>query len=309
MATAGGGAHRSAAGSRMNTGKLAVLAAACLVWMNAHADISVRDDLGQTVTLAQPARRIVSLAPHVTEMLFAAGAGEYLVGTVAYSDYPEAAKRIPRVGGYTSLDLEAVVALRPDLIVAWKSGNAAHQLEKLRDLGFTVYVTEPRHIEDVPTNIERLGRLAGTDAAASSAATAFRARHDALRRRYGARPPVNVFYQIWDRPLMTVNGEHLISDVLRLCGGQNVFASLSVLAPKVDIEAVLATDPEIIVASGMGEARPEWLDDWRRWQRLKAVRNDNLFFVPPELLQRHTPRILDGAERLCAAFDQARARR
>lgn len=293
----------------MNVRKLIILVVACLTWMNAHADIGVQDDLGQTVTLAQPARRIVSLAPHVTEMLFAAGAGDYLVGTVSYSDYPEAAKRIPRVGGYTSLDLEAVVALRPDLIVAWKSGNAAHQLEKLRALGFAVYVTEPRNIEDVPSNIERLGLLVGTAPVAQKTATAFRARHDALRRRYGGRPPVNVFYQIWDRPLMTVNGEHLISDVLRLCGGHNVFASLPVLAPKVDTEAVLATDPEIIVASGMGEARPEWLDDWRRWQRLKAVRNDNLFFVPPELLQRHTPRILDGAERLCAAFDQARARR
>ena len=293
----------------MKIRKLVVLAAACLAWMNAHADISVRDDLGQTVTLAQPARRIVSLAPHATEMLFAAGAGDYLVGTVAYSDYPEAAKRIPRVGGYTSLDLEAVVALRPDLIVAWKSGNTAHQVERLRGLGFSVYVTEPRHIEDVPSNIERLGQLVGTAAVAQKAAAAFRARHDALRRRYGGRPLVNVFYQIWDRPLMTVNGEHLISNVLRLCGGRNVFASLSMLAPKVDIEAVLAADPEAIVASGMGEARPEWLDDWRRWQHLRAVRNDNLFFVPPELIQRHTPRILDGAERLCAAFDEARARR
>ncbi len=309
MATAGGGAHRGAAGGRMNAAKLILSVAACLTWMNVRADIGVQDDLGQTVTLAQPARRIVSLAPHATEMLFATGAGDYLVGTVAYSDYPEAAKRIPRVGGYTSLDLERIVALRPDLIVAWKSGNAAHQLEKLRALGFVVYVTEPRNIDDVPSNIERLGLLVGTTAAASSAAAAFRARHDALRRRYGGRPLVNVFYQIWDQPLMTVNGEHLISDVLRLCGGHNVFASLSVLAPKIDIEAVLAADPEVIVASGMGEARPEWLDDWRRWQRLKAVRNDNLFFVPPELLQRHTPRILDGAERLCAAFDQARARR
>ncbi|MBI3575975.1 MAG: ABC transporter substrate-binding protein, partial [Gammaproteobacteria bacterium] len=124
----------------MNATKLIISVVACLTWMSAHADISVQDDLGQTVTLAQPARRIVSLAPHVTEMLFAAGADNYLVGTVSYSDYPEAAKRIPRVGGYTSLDLEAVVALRPDLIVAWKSGNAAHQLEKLRALGFAVYV-------------------------------------------------------------------------------------------------------------------------------------------------------------------------
>ena len=275
----------------------------------AFAEVRVADDLGQTIALAQPARRIVSLAPHVTEMLFAAGAGDYLVGTVAYSDYPEAAKRIPRVGGYTNPDLEAVVGLRPDLIVAWKSGNRESQLDKLQGLGFTVYVTEPRHIEDVPSNIERLGVLAGPVTPAREAAAAFRARHDALRRRYGGRPPVNVFYQIWNQPLMTVNGEHLISDVLRLCGGRNVFTSLPVLAPKVDIEAVLAADPEIIVASGMGEARPEWLDDWRRWQRLTAVRNDNLFFVPPELLQRHTPRILDGAERLCAAFDQARARR
>lgn len=290
----------------MKMHKVALLAAACLAWMDVGADISVQDDPGQTVTLAQPARRIVSLAPHVTEMLFAAGAGDYLIGTVAYSDFPEAARRIPRVGGYTNIDLEAVVALRPHLIVAWKSGNPAHQIEKLRALGFAVYVTEPRHIEDVPHNIERLGLLAGTAGAASSAAAAFRARHDALRRRYGARPPVNVFYQIWDRPLMTVNGEHLISDVLRLCGGHNVFASLSVLAPKVDIEAVLAADPEVIVASGMGEARPEWLDDWRRWPRLRAARRGQLVFIHPDLIQRASPRLLDGAEQLCRALDDAR---
>lgn len=275
----------------------------------ALAEVRVADDLGQPIVLAQPAQRIVSLAPHVTEMLFAAGAGERVVGAVQYSDYPEAAQRIPRVGGYTSLDLEAVVALRPDLIVAWKSGNPAQQLEKLRGLGFAVYITEPRHIEEVPRDIERLGQLAGTAAVAHKAAAAFRARHEALRRRYGGRPSVDVFYQIWDRPLMTVNGEHLISDVLRLCGGRNVFASLPVLAPKVDVEAVLAADPEAIVASGMGEARPEWLDTWRRWPQLRAVRHNDLFFIPPDLIQRHTPRILDGAERLCTALERARARR
>ncbi len=282
---------------------------AALFAVPAFAEVRVTDDLGQTVVLAQSARRIVSLAPHVTEMLFAAGAGAHIVGAVQYSDYPEAAQRIPRVGGYTSLDLETIVALRPDLIVAWKSGNPAPQVEKLHELGFAVYVTEPRHIEDVPTDIERLGLLAGTAATAQKAAAAFRAHHDALRRRYAGRPPVDVFYQIWDRPLMTVNGEHLISDVLRLCGGRNVFASLPVLAPKVDAEAVLAADPEAIVASGMGEARPEWLGDWRRWPQLRAVRHDNLFFIPPDLIQRHTPRILDGAERLCAALEQARTRR
>lgn len=275
----------------------------------ALADVRVTDDIGQTVALVQPAKRIVSLAPHVTEMLYAAGAGAHIVGAVQYSDYPEAAKTLPRVGGYTNLDLEAVLALQPDLLVGWKSGNSTAQLEKLHALGLPLYVTEPRHIDSVPSNIERLGTLAGTSGAASQAAAAFRRRHEALRRRYSQRPPVDAFYQIWDRPLMTVNGEHLISDVLRLCGGRNVFGSLPVLAPKVDVEAVLAADPEVIAASGMGEARPEWLDDWRRWGRLRAVQHNNLFFVPPELIQRHTPRILDGAEQMCAAFEQARARR
>ena len=275
----------------------------------APAPTRVPDDAGATVVLAAPARRIVSLAPHVTELLYAAGAGGYVVGAVDYSDYPEAAKRIPRVGGYTGLDLEAIVALRPDLIIAWQSGNPPSQVERLRALGLAVYVSEPRHIEDVATNIERLGRLAGTADAALRAARAFRRRHEALRRRYAARPAVTVFYQIWDRPLMTVNGKQLISDVIHLCGGRNVFADLPILAPTVDVEAVLAADPEAIVASGAGASRPEWFDAWRRWPQLRAVRRDNLFVVPPDVLQRHGPRILDGAEHLCADLETARRRR
>jgi len=275
----------------------------------APAPTRVPDDAGATVVLAAPARRIVSLAPHVTELLYAAGAGGYVVGAVDYSDYPEAAKRIPRVGSYTGLDLEAIVALRPDLIIAWQSGNPPSQVERLRALGLAVYVSEPRHIEDVATNIERLGRLAGTADAALRAARAFRRRHEALRRRYAARPAVTVFYQIWDRPLMTVNGKQLISDVIHLCGGRNVFADLPILAPTVDVEAVLAADPEAIVASGAGAARPEWFDAWRRWPQLRAVRRDNLFVVPPDVLQRHGPRILDGAEHLCADLETARRRR
>ncbi len=151
--------------------------------------------------------------------------------------------------------------------------------------------------------------MAGSDAAGDAAAQAFRKRHAALAARYSARPPVRMFYEAWNRPLMTVNGEHLISDVIRLCAGDNVFAKLPVLAPVIDTEAVLATQPEVIVASGMGEARPEWLDDWRQWTKLPAVARGNLFFIPPDQIQRHTPRILDGAERLCGQLDEARARR
>lgn len=275
----------------------------------ARADIVVTDDAGATLRLKAPARRIVSLAPHVTETLFAAGAGPYLVGAVDYSDYPEAARKIPRVGGYAKLDLEAVAALKPDLAVGWASGNAPAHIEKLRALGIPVYLAQPERIDDVAANLERYGELAGTQATARTAADAFRTRLAELRTQYGTRPAVRTFYQIWKQPLMTVGGGQVISHVIQLCGGTNVFADLKPLAPKVTVEAVIAADPEVIVASGMGEARPEWLDDWRQWTGMSAVRRDNLYFIPPDLLQRHTPRLVDGAARLCAQLETARGKR
>lgn len=272
----------------------------------AAAELRLTDDAGRSVVLAAPAQRIVSLAPHVTELLFAAGAGSKVVGATQYSDYPDAAKKIPRVGGYTSVDMEAVVALKPDLVIAWKSGNRNQQYDRLEKLGIPVFVNEPRSLDDVVRAIETFGRIAATPREADEAARAFRARRDALAKQYAARPPVAVFYQIWNKPLMTINGQHLISDVMALCGGRNVFAGLPILAPTVTEEAVLAAAPEVIVASGMGESRPEWLDAWRRWSALPAVKGDNLYFIPPEILQRHTPRILDGAQKLCEQLEQAR---
>jgi iron complex transport system substrate-binding protein len=272
----------------------------------AAAELRLTDDAGRSVVLAAPAQRIVSLAPHVTELLFAAGAGSKVVGATQHSDYPEAAKKIPRVGGYTSVDMEAVVALKPDLVIVWKSGNRNQQYDRLEKLGIPVFVNEPRNLDDVARAIETFGRIVATPREADESARAFRARRDALAKQYAARPPVAVFYQVWNKPLMTINGQHLISDVMALCGGRNVFAGLPILAPTVTEEAVLAAAPEVIVASGMGESRPEWLDGWRRWAALPAVKGDNLYFIPPEILQRHTPRILDGAQKLCEQLDQAR---
>lgn len=280
-----------------------------LASFSVHAEIVVRDDTDATVRLAAPASRIVSLAPHVTETLFAAGAGAQIVGAVDFSDYPEAAKRVPRVGGYSRLDLEAIAALQPDLVVGWASGNAPTHIDKLKALGIPVYLAQPERIDDVAKNLERYGQLAGTRAAAQVAATAFRGRLQTLREKYGTRPKVRTFYQVWKQPLITVGGGQVISDVIGLCGGENVFADLKPLAPKVSVEAVLAADPEIIVASGMGEARPEWLDDWRQWHTLTAVKRDNLFFIPPDLIQRHTPRLVEGADRLCAYLETARGKR
>jgi len=276
----------------------------------AQAAITVRDDMGVEVRLTAPARRIVSLSPHGTELLFAAGAGEYIVGTVAHSDYPEAATRIPQVGTYVAFDLERIVALRPDLVVAWSSGNGkAEALERLTSFGIRVYSTEPRKLDDIATSLEKLGMLAGTPGTGNAAAQTFRARLARLRARYAQREPVSVFYQVWRGPLFTLGGPHIFSRVVEVCGGRNVFGELNTLALSVDLEAVLAADPQAIIASGMGEERPDWLDDWRQWPQLRAVHAGHLFFIPPNLLQRPTPRLLDGAERLCEALDRVRGER
>lgn len=277
--------------------------------LSARAEVVVKDDTGATVRLKEPARRIVALAPHIAESLYAAGGGERLVGTVDYSDYPPEAKKVPRVGGYSRVDLEAVAALKPDLVLAWQSGNNMPQIEKLKALGLTVHVSQPNRMEEVASQLEKLGQLAGSERIAQQAADTFRKRLESLRAANAHKPKVRVFYQIWKTPLMTVGGPQIISDAIRLCGGDNVFGQLKQMAPTVSVEAVLETDPEAIIATGMGDARPEWLSDWDKWTRMTAVKRGNLFHINPDIMQRHTPRILDGAEKLCAHLDVARNRR
>lgn len=289
--------------------KLYVSIFCALACLPARAEIVMTGVSGATIKLAAPARRIVSLAPHITELLFAAGAGSHVVGNVEYGDYPPAARSLTKVGGYSRLDLEAIVALKPDLVMAWQSGNAPAAVSRLLAMGLNVHLSESNRIEDIAGELERIGKLAGTEVTANSAATAFRERYARLAARYGQRPPVTVFYQIWKQPLMTINRDQIISDAIRLCGGRNVFAHLPILAPTVTVEAVIAANPEAIVASGMGDSRPEWLDDWRRWSTLAAVTGDNLYFILPDLIQRHTPRILDGAEKLCIHLETVRAKR
>lgn len=289
---------------------LAGLMAGPLVAEEMAADeICVTDDAEREVCLDEPAERIIALSPGATELLFAAGAGEQVVGAVSYSDYPEEAKEIPRVGGYQRLDLEAILAKSPDLIIGWKTGNPSEQLEDLEDYGATLYYSEPRALEDVATSVERLGRLAGTEQAAKERAERYREDIAAVEERYQDADSVRVFYQVWDEPLRTVNDEHLISRVANLCGGDNVFGDLDSLVPTLDKESVLEADPEAIVAGGMGEADDSWLDIWRDFEDMTAVRRDNLFFVPPSSIQRPTPRVVEGAETLCERLDKARERR
>ena len=271
------------------------------------ASITVTDDAGQHVELEQPAQRIISLAPHITELLFSIGAGDRIVGTVDYSDYPDAAQKIPRVGGNNALDLERIVSLSPDLVIAWGTGNKPVDLEKLRLFNLPVFISEPRRLMDIPDSLIRLSELTGTEEQAKAVSERFNNRLAGLRR-YSVREPVNVFYQIWDRPLMSVNGQHLIGDVIRLCGGRNIFADASALTPRVGVEAVIERAPEVIIVGGMQEQHRNWLQSWERWQQIPAVQNGQLYSIDPDQLQRHTVRILQGAETLCHLLQQARGK-
>ena len=268
--------------------------------------ITVVDDIGRAVRLEQPAERIVSLAPHITENLFAAGVGGQVVGAVTYSDYPAEAGEIARVGGYDNFDIETILSLQPDLVVAWKEGNQYPQVERLMKLGLTVFVNEPSRLEDVAEDITRFGILGGREDEARSTAQKYLAGLSRLRNEYSGMEKVTVFYQVWPNPLITVTDRQIIGNVIRLCGGSNIFAGLDTPTPQVGKEAVLAENPDTIIVSGMNEARPDWLDEWEQWSFLKAARYGNLFFINPDIIQRHTARILLGSRQLCEILEQAR---
>ena len=280
-----------------------------IITLEANSEVEVRDDEGTLITLRAPAQRIVSLAPSLTELIYAAGAFEKLVGVAEYSDFPPAAKELPIIGRFDILDIERIVQLNPDLVVAWQSGNPRTSVNRLRKLGLAVYIAEPKSLASIPFHIERLALLAGTKLSAEETVNSFRHKLEALNDQFSHQSPVTTFYQVWDVPLITAGGNELIDDIIRLCGGRNVFANIKRVAPKVSREAVLERNPEVIIASGMDIERPEWLDDWLRWPSVNAVANNNLFFVPPELVQRHTPRALLGAAQICSQLDQARQSR
>ena len=284
-----------------------LLLAALLLSTQAQASITVRDDDGNAVTLPKPAQRVIAMAPHVTELIFAAGGGDKIVGTVSYADYPEAAKKIPRLGSNREVDMERVVALKPDLIVVWRHGSSERQIEQLRKLGFPLFHSEPKKLDQIAENVINMGKLLGTEAAAEAAAKDMRQKLAALRVRYASRPPVRTFYQVWDKPFYTLNGAHIVSDALRACGGENIFASLKVTAPVVGIEGVLQEDPEAIF--GTAEKDYGGVALWRPYTQLQAVRQGNLFTLNGDLLNRAGPRMIEGTAVLCEKLEEARQRR
>ena len=270
--------------------------------------VEVTDYTGRTIRLAAPAERVVALAPHLVENIFTAGAGDTLVGVVEYSNYPLEALSIPIVGGYEKTNHEKILELNPDLILAWESGNSHSSVKRLRELGFPVYINQPDKLEDVARSIRDIGVLTGRNETAEEAATEYLSVLEKVRTAYRNVDKVTAFYQVWNKPLQTINGQHIISDAMATCGGVNIYADEFAVAPVINIESILERDPQVIIASGMSSARPEWLDDWLEWPALSAVKEGNLFFVNPDHIQRHTVRILLGIESICLQLDEARSR-
>ncbi len=271
--------------------------------------IKVIDDASRPVILDQPAQRIISLSPHITELIYSAGAGDKLIGVDDYSNYPEAAKSIARIGDANHLDIEKILSLQPDLIIAWGSGQSHDRfIEQLIHLQLTVYISSPEDMEAIPHTVENLGKLAGTFDYAKQQSQEFRNELSVIISEYSEQTPVTVFYEIWNQPLFTINGQHVMSKVIEICGGRNVFADLPILSPEVSIEAVISTNPDVIIASGTGngDQRPPWLDDWLQWPTINAARNNHLYHIPPDLIHRQTFRILQGTRILCEHLQSAR---
>jgi iron complex transport system substrate-binding protein len=318
----------------------------------ATATATVIDDIGQRVTLPNPPRRIISLAPGATEMLFAAGAGDRLIATVGFSDEPAAAKRVPRIGDVTAIDMERLVALHPDLVVAWPGGGNPAQIEKIAQMGIPIYRWQVNRLADLPDSLRRLGVLTGDEATAGKAASALAGELERITREYGggrlpggmpgggapasggaadgaptasapapggaavhapvpggaaigapaadARP--TVLLEVWNRPIYTVGGTHLMSDALTLCGVRNVFGDLKELGPIIDTEAVIARDPDIIVAAAPPSEGASWLAEWKRFGSLKAVRTGRLVAFEDQRLSRLGPSVVLATEALCKAL-------
>jgi iron complex transport system substrate-binding protein len=258
---------------------------------------------------AQSAPRIVSLSPHITELLFAAGAGARIVGVDDASDYPPAAKQIPRLGEAAALDMEGLLRQAPSLIIVWETGTPSRVRAELERFHLQVLVTEQRKLDDIGQALVEFGRLAGTSPIADDAARRYRAGLAELRARYEGRARLKVFYQVWDRPLYTLSGEHVVSEMISLCGGDNIFAGVSTLAPIVDREAVLALNPDVILIGAAGADGERQSADWGRFANLRAVRNQHVYTVDPSLVGRMAPRILEGVREVCSALERARGGR
>jgi len=251
-------------------------------------------------------QRIVTLSPHAAELVCAAGACERIVGVVDYTDFPPQLKHRPLVGNYAAINIEAILTLKPDLIITWRKGNPEGALAQLAQFGLPMIDSSPVKLEDIAKEIKRLGNILNTTDQANKVADLLQAQLDALKAHFYRPPVVSVFYEIWHQPLMTIGADQFISEAINLCGGRNIFSDIHKPAFSVNVEAVLARNPQVILIGGEAHTRDSWKSDWLKWPQLKATQTGQIYFVPPDLLQRPGPRLVAGTAVICYLLDQAK---
>ena len=267
--------------------------------------IKVTDDDGRVFVLDQPARRIVTLSPSLAEIVFAVGAGDRLVGVSSYSDDPIEASKIRVVASSGRIDIERLRWLRPDLVIGWRTGNPARDLERIKRMGMPVFMTEPRNLTDIARIVRTIGVLTGTSDVADMTARSF----DELVASLSitAAEPMTAFVEIWHRPLLTVSGAHLMTDILRICGASNVFAGIPALTARVSPEQLLIANPRLLVVSGTAEARQSIIERWQAFKLVRAVQDGNIVVIDSRVLHRQGLRIVEAVRDICAGVRQARS--
>jgi iron complex transport system substrate-binding protein len=280
--------------------RLLIGAVLCIgIGQSVFASISVTDDDGRVLTLDRPAGRVVTLSPSLAEIVFAIGGGDRLVGVSSYSDDPPEALKIPVVSSPGRIDAERMQLLRPDLIIGWRSGNPMRDLAHLQRQNVPVFITEPKSLADISRIARAIGTLLGLEEAAHEVARRFDDGIESLVMR--GQPKVPVFVEIWHQPMLTVNGEHLMSDILRVCGATNVFANIPTLTARVSAEQLLVANPALLIVSGTADSRPAIVARWQGFKTIKAVRDNRIVIIDPRILHRQGLAIIEGARQVCAA--------
>lgn len=272
--------------------------------INAKQFLIILATLFPLITNAETAKRIIALSPHSVEMLYKIGAGKNIIATTEYADYPESAKNILRIGGYYGIQMEKVIALKPDLIVVWSGGNKKEDIEKLTKLGFHLYDSNPKTLSEVATNIEQLGKLTGKQKQSILVANQYRSELNKLTTRYKNKKKIKVFYQLWQKPLMTVSNNSWIAQIIATCNGENIFSNASSDYPQVSIENVLIKNPQVILISKQNSSPSS--NNWNKWPEIDAVKNHHIYSLNADLLHRPTTRSILGIKSLCNALDNAR---
>lgn len=255
-------------------------------------------------TFAQP-QRIITLSPHLTEMVFSAGAGKNLVGVAEYSDYPEAANKIPRIGGYEQINYEKILSLKPDLILVWKKGNRYQDIQRLKQLGFELLEFDSQTIESIPHDIEKIGEIMGTQKESKKISQRLSAQITQLNSQYQTTTPMTVFYQVWSKPIITIGGKQFISEALQLCGAKNIFDDQKALSPSVSLEAIIARNPQLILLGGEKQIQQGWKAFWQKYPQITAVQQNKIILLNSDLFQRPTARLINALPQLCAKIHSA----